>query len=51
MFVPPKKQHAVKVALSELVHVPFTFEDNGSEIIYDVTKEPKSQALQNREVA
>jgi len=51
MFVPPKKQQAVKVALSELVHVPFTFEDKGSEIIYDVTKEPRSQALQNREVA
>ena len=51
LFVPPKKQQAVKAALSELVHVPFTFENKGSEIIYDVKERPRFQALQSREVA
>lgn len=51
MFVPPKRQQAVKVALSELVHVPFRFEDNGSEIIYTGGREPQIEDLPGKEVA
>jgi D-glycero-alpha-D-manno-heptose-7-phosphate kinase len=32
-FVPPHKQEAVKQALSDLLHVPFRFENSGSSII------------------
>ena len=33
LFVPPKKRRAVLEALSELLHVPFEFENAGSRII------------------
>ncbi|MBU6225383.1 MAG: kinase [Burkholderiales bacterium] len=34
MFVEPKKQSAVREALSDLIHVPFKFETAGSQVIY-----------------
>lgn len=34
MFVEPEKQAAVRAALSELIHVPFKFENGGSQIVY-----------------
>ena len=34
LFVQPENQQAVKRALKHLVHVPFTFETSGSQIIY-----------------
>ena len=33
LYVPPQKQKAVKTALKELLHVPFDFESQGSQII------------------
>ncbi len=33
-FVEPEKQEAVKNALSDLTHVPFKFENEGSKVIY-----------------
>ena len=34
LFVPPAEQEAVAAALPELVHVPFRFESQGSQIIF-----------------
>lgn len=34
LFVPPDRQDAVKFSLSELIHVPFRFEAEGSRIVY-----------------
>ena len=34
LFVPPKKQHAVRTKLSNLIRVPFRFENTGSRIIF-----------------
>ena len=34
MFVPPGDQAAVKAELSDLIYVPFSFENSGSQIIY-----------------
>ncbi|MBL8724891.1 MAG: kinase [Planctomycetes bacterium] len=34
LFVPPAQQAAVREALPELVHVPFRFENSGSQIIF-----------------
>jgi D-glycero-alpha-D-manno-heptose-7-phosphate kinase len=34
LFVPPEKQHEVRTALKELIHVPFQFENSGSQVIY-----------------
>ncbi len=34
LFVPPERQHAVREALSGQICVPFSFEFNGSQIIY-----------------
>jgi D-glycero-alpha-D-manno-heptose-7-phosphate kinase len=33
LFVPPDRQAAVKQQLDRLVHVPFRFEQNGSQIM------------------
>lgn len=36
LFVPPEKQVAVRKALSNLLHIPFSFESDGSQVIlYD----------------
>lgn len=34
LFVPPERQRAVKERLNKFVHVPFTFEFSGSQIIF-----------------
>jgi D-glycero-alpha-D-manno-heptose-7-phosphate kinase len=34
LFVPPDRQAAVKEALANLIHVPFRFENSGSQIIF-----------------
>ena len=34
LFVPPDKQDDVKQSLNNLIHVPFDFEPNGSQIIF-----------------
>lgn len=34
-FVEPKKQQKVKECLQNFIHVPFQFENNGSQLIYD----------------
>ena len=34
LFVPPVDQAAVRAELSELIHVPFSFENSGSQVIY-----------------
>ena len=34
-YVPIEKQDALKKSLSNLIHVPFSFEDEGSQIIFD----------------
>lgn len=34
LFVEPGKHHAVRQALSKLIHVPFKFESSGSQVIY-----------------
>src|SRR5262245_3011497 len=35
LFVPPKKQRAVRDAMDDLLHVPFAFENAGSQIIFN----------------
>lgn len=34
LFVPPERQESVKLTLSKLIHVPFSFDYNGSQIVY-----------------
>ena len=34
LFVPPANQKTVRDRLSHLIHVPFTFEDDGSQVIF-----------------
>jgi len=34
-FVPPEKQTAVKIALAELLHVPFGFEFKGTQVVFN----------------
>ncbi len=34
LFVPPEHHKAVREALSKLIHVPFSFDFNGSQIVY-----------------
>lgn len=44
LFVPPERQVAVREALGSLLHVPFSFENNGSQIIfYDVEEDYAKQ--------
>ena len=44
LYVPPEKQTDVKQKLSHLLHVPFNFEPNGSQIIFhDQHKEYKEE--------
>ena len=44
LYVPPEKQPDVKQKLSHLLHVPFNFEPNGSQIIFhDQHKEYKEE--------
>ncbi|UCD30891.1 MAG: kinase [Desulfobacterales bacterium] len=49
LFVPPSEQHCVRKALNELIHVPFRFEFQGSQInLYDPTVEDYSEAEKDR---
>jgi len=41
-FVEPEKQNAVKAKLKDLLHVPFRFEETGSQIIYYTRGEEKT---------
>ena len=53
LFVPPEQQAHVRKALNQLIHVPFNFDYNGSQIIYfqheedysDVENERNSQVV------
>lgn len=44
LFVPPERQAAVRSALADLVHVPFRFESQGSQIIFFEPEEDFSSA-------
>jgi len=44
LFVPPRHQQAVEAALSGFIHIPFSFQSGGSEIIfYDMEQEYLAQ--------
>lgn len=49
LFVPPAQQAAVREALPELLHVPFRFENGGSEIIFFSPEEDFSQVEQDHD--
>jgi len=50
LYVPSEKQPDVKQKLSKLLHVPFSFEPNGSQIIfYDRHREYKEEELAQEE--
>ncbi len=34
LFVPPERQESVRLALNKLIHVPFSFDYSGSQIVY-----------------
>lgn len=34
LFVPPERHESVRQALNKLIHVPFSFDYNGSQIVY-----------------
>jgi D-glycero-alpha-D-manno-heptose-7-phosphate kinase len=44
LFVPPDRQSAVRVALADLIHVPFRFERLGSHVIFFENDEDYSSA-------
>src|SRR6266568_3048576 len=48
LFVPPELQTKVKVALKKLIHVPFKFNSEGSQIIYYSHEEDYSNQEQER---
>lgn len=48
LFVPPEHQQKVREALKYLIHVPFTFDYNGSQIIHFQHEENFSHAEQDR---
>lgn len=49
LFVPPREQESVREALSELLHVPFSFEFSGSQIIlYDPDELDYSEVERDR---
>jgi D-glycero-alpha-D-manno-heptose-7-phosphate kinase len=52
LYVPVEKQPDVKKKLSRLLHVPFSFEPNGSQIIFhDLHKEYKEEEQSHAENA
>jgi D-glycero-alpha-D-manno-heptose-7-phosphate kinase len=54
LFVPPERQVAVRETLGTLIHVPFSFEFNGSQIIHFQHEEnfaPAENDRINREIA
>jgi len=48
LFVPPEKQSAVRAALNNLIHVPFSFDYNGSQIVYHTHEEDYSHIENER---
>lgn len=48
LFVPPDRQPAVRDALRNLIHVPFTFDYNGSQIVYHTHEEDYSRIEDER---
>lgn len=48
LFVPPEKQKTVRESLGNLIHVPFSFDFNGSQIIHFQHEENYSHAEQDR---
>ena len=38
-YVQPKKQHAVREAMKDLMYIPFKFEDGGTRVIHDSPEE------------
>ena len=48
-YVEPDKRESVKAALSELLHVPFRFEEEGTTIIYKGEKEEKEEKEKEKE--
>jgi D-glycero-alpha-D-manno-heptose-7-phosphate kinase len=48
LFVPPVRQQAVREALKKLIHVPFAFDYNGSQIVYFQHEEDYSRIEEER---
>ena len=48
LFVPPERQLAVRAALGNLIHVPFAFDYNGSQIVYHTHEEDFSRIENER---
>jgi D-glycero-alpha-D-manno-heptose-7-phosphate kinase len=48
LFVPPERQNAVRETLGRLIHVPFSFDFNGSQIIHFQHEENFSPAEHDR---
>jgi D-glycero-alpha-D-manno-heptose-7-phosphate kinase len=48
LFVPPERQKAVRESLGRLIHVPFSFDFNGSQIIHFQHEENYSHAEEDR---
>ncbi len=49
LFVPPEKQKMVRASLGNLIHVPFKFDRNGSQIIFYDMEEDFSHAEKARD--
>ena len=50
LFVPPEKQDKVRETLHNLINVPFSFDHNGSQIIYYQHEEDYSTVAMDRDV-
>jgi len=48
LFAPPERQKAVRESLGRLIHVPFSFDFNGSQIVHFQHEENFSNAAQDR---
>lgn len=48
LFVPPERQGTVREALRKLIHVPFAFDYNGSQIVYFQHEEDYSRIEEER---
>jgi D-glycero-alpha-D-manno-heptose-7-phosphate kinase len=48
LFVPPERQDSVRQALNKLIHVPFSFDYNGSQIVYFQHEEDYSKIETDR---
>jgi len=48
LFVPPEHQAKVRQALNKLIHVPFSFDNNGSQIVYFQHEEDYSRVEEER---